>query len=101
MIPQIDCGAENWGSFHFASDESVTEVEFAEVVANILQAQGGLQGSWRAHNPDTDINLESQVAALAVRRCRDNFGIQLRGWRAGLEGVIRHALEQEKVARLL
>ncbi len=100
MVHQILCGAENWGVFHLASGDPCSSAEFAEVVADILDREGVLKREWRVETL-TDEELADQgepdSAALTVRRCRDNFGYQVRSWRQGLTGLIRAWLVQQKL----
>jgi dTDP-4-dehydrorhamnose reductase len=96
MIPQIQHGAENWGAFHYATGDAVSELEFAEALAAILRDSERLQGHWQALQRDADDgeSLSSSSAVLSVRRCRDNFGVQPHGWRQGLKSLVEHVLQE-------
>lgn len=97
---QIFCGAENWGVFHLASSDPCSSAEFAEVVADILEKEHQLKREWQVEALSEEA-LEAQgepdSAALSVRRCRDNFGYQVRSWRQGLTGLVRAWLVQQRL----
>lgn len=101
MCHQIICGAENWGIFHLASGDPCSSAEFTEAVADILEREGVLKREWRVESL-TEEELESQgepdSAALTVRRCRDNFGYQIRSWRQGLTSLVKAWLQQQKIS---
>lgn len=97
---QIFCGAENWGIFHLASGDPCSSAEFTEVVADILERDGALKREWRVEKlseEDLEAQAEPASAALTVRRCRDNFGYQVRSWRQGLVPLIRVWLAQQQL----
>ncbi|MGH1372615.1 MAG: SDR family oxidoreductase [Cellvibrionaceae bacterium] len=99
MVNQILCGADNWGVFHLSSGDPCSSAEFAEAVADILEREGALKRDWGVESLSEEalaLQGEPDSAALTVRRCRDNFGYQIRSWRQGLTGLIRHWLETQK-----
>jgi dTDP-4-dehydrorhamnose reductase len=102
MVNQVLCGADNWGVFHLASGDPCSSAEFTEAVAEILDREGALTRQWRVESL-TDEELAAQgepdSAALTVRRCRDNFGYQVRSWRQGLTSLIRNWLETQDISR--
>lgn len=94
MIPQIHHGAENWGAFHYASSEAVTEVEVVEALAELLNESNRLKGRWQLQTQNgEEIVVSPSSAVLSVRRCRDNFGVQVHGWRRGLKSLVDHILQ--------
>lgn len=101
MVQQILCGAENWGVFHLSSGDPCSSAEFAEAVADILEREGALKRQWCVESltdEELAVQGEPDSAALTVRRCRDNFGYQIRSWRQGLTGLIRTWLKQQDIA---
>lgn len=97
---QIFCGAENWGIFHLASGDPCSSADFTEAVADFLEKEGFLKREWRVEKlseEDLEAQAEPASAALTVRRCRDNFGYQVRSWRQGLAPLIRIWLAQQKL----
>ncbi len=100
MVQQIVCGAENWGVFHLSSGDPCSSAEFAEAVADILEREGALKRDWCVESlseEELQQQGEPDSAALAVRRCRDNFGYQIRSWRQGLTGIVRTWLAQQSI----
>lgn len=100
MVNQILCGSDNWGVFHLSSGDPCSSAEFAEAVADILQREGVLKREWSVESLSDEelaIQGEPDSAALTVRRCRDNFGYQIRSWRQGLTGLIRVWLELREI----
>ncbi len=99
MVNQILCGADNWGVFHLSSGDPCSSAEFAEAVADILAREGALKRDWCVESLSEEalaIQGEPDSAALTVRRCRDNFGYQVRSWRQGLTGLVRRWLDSQK-----
>ena len=100
MVQQIFCGAENWGVMHLASGDACSSAEVTEVVAEILDRLGRLRRAWHAESL-TEEQLEAlgepDSAVLTVRRCRDNFGYQVKSWRQGLSQLIRRWLELQAI----
>jgi len=99
MVNQILCGSDNWGVFHLSSGDPCSSAEFTEAVADILQREGALKRQWSVESLSDEelaVQGEPDSAALTVRRCRDNFGYQIRSWRQGLTGLIRTWLEQQE-----
>lgn len=100
MVNQIYCGSENWGVFHLASGDPCTSAELSEVVAEILERKGVLRRSWRIQRLDeaqSDTGSGPVSAALTVRRCRDNFGYQVKSWRQGLSRLVDNWIENQKL----
>lgn len=100
MVHQILCGADNWGVFHLSSGDPCSSAEFTEAVADILEREGALKREWSVESlteEELALQGEPDSAALTVRRCRDNFGYQIRSWRQGLTGLIRSWLKSQNI----
>lgn len=100
MVQQIFCGAENWGAIHLASSDPCSSAEVTEVVAETLDRLGALRRTWRVESLSEEqlSNLEEpESSVLTVRRCRDNFGYQVKSWRQGLSQLITAWLERHSV----
>ncbi len=98
MVNQLLCGADNWGVFHLSSGDPCSSAEFAEAVADILEREGALKREWCVESLSEEALAsqgEPDSAALTVRRCRDNFGYQIRSWRQGLTGLVRNWLAEQ------
>jgi len=92
LVKQIQCGADNWGVMQYCSADAVTELEFAQQLADILAQQ-----SWAGPEPVLEAIdvLPDQVpvsAVLASHRIRDDFGIQPRSWRPSLMPMVKQWL---------
>lgn len=85
LLKQVLVGAENWGVFHYASSDPCTEFEFAEYLSQVLVSQDRAV----AEVLDVGTGEFEPSAVLSCRRCRDDFGVQQRSWRQGLEGRVR------------
>lgn len=91
VLKQVLVGADNWGVFHYASSDPCTEFEFAEYLAQILISQDQAV----AEILDIGTGEFEPSAVLSCRRCRDDFGVQQRTWRQGLEGRVRAWLKAQ------
>lgn len=101
MVQQIFCGAENWGAIHLSSGDPCSSAEITEVVAEILDRHGALKRAWHAESLTEELGVardEPESSVLIVRRCRDNFGYQVKSWRQGLSQLIRRWLEQRSIS---
>ncbi len=100
IMSQALCGAQNWGAFHYASGDTCTEVELAEVVEKIL---------WDKHRIKATMDLsllneeelvldasEPVSSVLTIRRCRDDFGVQPKSWRQNLTTLVALWIEQQQ-----
>ncbi|MCE2027355.1 sugar nucleotide-binding protein [Sessilibacter corallicola] len=81
VVKQVSCGSQNWGIFHYSSADVCTEEELAEEISERLKSERDTQGMI---NDISDAEAKPYSAALGYRRLMDNFGIQPRTWRQGL-----------------
>ncbi len=81
VVKQVSCGSQNWGIFHYSSADVCTEEELAEEISERLKSECDAQGMI---NDISDADAKPYSAALGYRRLMDNFGIQPRTWRQGL-----------------
>lgn len=81
VVKQVSCGSQNWGIFHYSSADVCTEEELAEEISERLKSECDTQGMI---NDISDAEAKPYSAALGYRRLMDNFGIQPRTWRQGL-----------------
>jgi dTDP-4-dehydrorhamnose reductase len=81
IVKQVSCGSQNWGIFHYSSADVCTEEELAEEIYERLKTECNTQGSI---NDISDADANPYSAALGYRRLMDNFGVQPRTWRQGL-----------------
>ncbi len=96
VVKQVSCGSQNWGVFHYSSADVCTEEELAEEIYERLKSEHDTQGTI---NDISDAEAKPYSAALGYRRLMDNFGVQPRTWRQGLNlelsNWINHKLDAE------
>ena len=110
IVKQIITGADNWGVFHYCSEDKCSEWEFGALIAEqftdikrndfhisrIKDASRRLRAVPLAQRDDEEgliVQQEPASAVLSCRRIRNNFGIQPRTWRQGLKAQIRNWLQ--------
>jgi dTDP-4-dehydrorhamnose reductase len=91
LVKQVFAKADNWGVYHYTSSDPCSEWEFAECLRQILQSQDQPV----AELVDVSTGEFEPSAVLSCRRCRDDFGVQQRSWRQGLEARIRSWLKSK------
>jgi dTDP-4-dehydrorhamnose reductase len=99
ITQQIFSGAENWGIFHYCSNDKCSEFEFAQAIAQTYSDLTPLQSqllptAWKDRE-DLLRMCEPHSAVLSCRRIRNNFGIQTRTWTQGLKNHIREWISQQ------
>ncbi len=87
---QIDCGAENWGVMHFASEDACSESEFAQLVLELLSREVEVPGCLDVMPAEGGV----MSAVLGGRRLREGFGVQPTTWRQGLRMLVSMWLRQ-------
>jgi len=92
IIQQIDCGAENWGVMHYASNQICSQAELAEAVLGVLAELGPDWELPPLQREETPPDLEPVSAVLSCRRLRDAFGIHPRDWEPGLKPLVQQWL---------
>ncbi|GAA5317415.1 MAG: sugar nucleotide-binding protein [Candidatus Pelagadaptatus aseana] len=94
---QILCGAENWGVVHYACGDACSVEELAEALVDHLRDDHNMSRDlWFVEVEDEEHPLlakEPVSAALTMRRCRDDFGVQHKSWRQGLGNTVSQYLE--------
>jgi dTDP-4-dehydrorhamnose reductase len=95
---QILCGAENWGIVHYACGDACSVEELAEAVVDHLRDDHDMKRDlWYVEELDEEhplLSKEPVSAALTMRRCRDDFGVQHKSWRQGLGSTVSQYLDQ-------
>lgn len=91
VIKQLDCGIENWGTYHYCASESVNWFNFCEAVIAATRQFEDL--------PLEELKLVSQdklfevsfpdYSVLDCSKILRDFGVHQRAWRAGLINVAR------------
>jgi len=85
LIKQVLSQSDNWGVYHYASSDACSEWEFADHLRQVLLGQNRAV----AELEDTGADELESSAVLSCRRGRDDFGIQQRSWRQGVEARVR------------
>lgn len=92
LMKQVLSQSENWGVYHYASSDACSEWEFADHLRQVLLAQGRAVAELEDAGSE---ELESS-AVLSCRRSRDDFGIQQRSWRQGVEARVHDWLQLQE-----
>lgn len=82
VIQQLECGAEAWGTYQYASADPVSLYNLG------LEIAATLPSGERPHLIDEDASwqrLEPANAILNCKKIRHTFGIQQRSWRDSLD----------------
>lgn len=81
ILKQIDCGAENWGVIHYASEGAATELGIANMIHEALLSKNIERPLPIAlDNKHTAYCVPARSALLDSSRCMANFGIQPGSW---------------------
>lgn len=91
ILQQLDCGAEVWGTYHYAGSEPVSENSFAEIV--IAEASQHCPLKVRKLKM-VKVNEREGIqppanASLACNKILNTFGIHTRPWRNTLSRLIK------------
>lgn len=91
LLQQISCGADAWGTYHYAGAEPVSENSFAEMV--IAEASQHRPLSIRKLKMDKVSDREGiqppANASLSCSKILNTFGVHNRPWRNTLSRMIR------------
>ncbi|WP_263080587.1 NAD(P)-dependent oxidoreductase [Endozoicomonas sp. Mp262] len=90
IIQQLDCGADVWGTYHYASTEAVSENSFAEIVTleashyhhlKVKKLKMNKMDNRKGVLPPANANLDCSLIL-------NTFGIHRRPWRTALSKII-------------
>ncbi len=100
IVHQLDCLAEPWGTYHYASAEPVSENRFAEtVIADASQYQPLTIRKLRMDKLNERDGLQAPAnATLACRKILSTFGVHNKPWRGTLARMIRRYFKHRSVA---
>ena len=91
LLQQLGCGAEAWGTYHYAGAEPVSENSFAEMV--IAEASQHRLLTVRKLKMDKISDREGiqppANASLSCNKILNTFGVHNRPWRNTLSRIIR------------
>jgi len=93
MIRQVLCGAQVWGTYHYAGAEVVSQLALARAAAEHLMSADEVSELVRAAQPDQIAALpEPGNAALGCIKIRNTFGVKQRSWRKELATIALNCL---------
>ena len=92
IIKQLDCGIDNWGTYHYCATETVTWFGFCEaVIAAARQYEDlPLEQLVSVHQSELSPHARASYGALNCEKILRDFGIHQRSWRTGLMKVVRN-----------
>ncbi|USE37941.1 sugar nucleotide-binding protein [Endozoicomonas sp. SCSIO W0465] len=95
IIQQLGCGAEPWGTYHYAGAESISENRFAEaVIAEASQYQDLKIRKLRMDKLNDRNGIQAPAnATLSCRKILSTFGVHNKPWRGTLSRMIRSYYE--------
>ncbi|MGO0305954.1 SDR family oxidoreductase [Endozoicomonas acroporae] len=95
IIQQLGCGAEPWGTYHYAGAESISENRFAEVViSEASQFQDLKIRKLRMDKLNDRNGIQAPAnATLSCRKILSTFGVHNKPWRGALARMIRSYYE--------
>ncbi|MFK0569675.1 SDR family oxidoreductase [Endozoicomonas sp.] len=96
IVQQLGCGAEPWGTYHYAGAEPVSENRFAEtVISEASQYQSLKVRKLRMDKLSERDGIQAPAnATLANRKILSTFGVHNRPWRGTLSRLIRNYYEE-------
>ncbi len=91
MIKQLDCGLQNWGTYHYCASESVSWFGFCEaIIAGARQYEDlSLEALVSVNQSELGPYSRPASSVLDCNKILGDFGIHQRNWRSGLMQVIR------------
>lgn len=95
IIQQLGCGAEPWGTYHYAGAESISENRFAEaVISEASQYQDLKIRKLRMDKLHDRNGIQAPAnATLSCRKILSTFGVHNKPWRGSLSRMIRSYYE--------
>ncbi|WP_419537218.1 SDR family oxidoreductase [Endozoicomonas sp.] len=95
IIQQLGCGAEPWGTYHYAGAEPISENRFAEtVISEASQYQALKIRKLRMDKLNERDGIQAPTnATLTCRKILSTFGVHNRPWRSSLARMIKRYYE--------
>lgn len=96
IVQQLGCGAQAWGTYHYAGAEPVSENSFAEIViSEASQYQPLTIRKLRMDKMNDRDGIQAPAnATLACGKILNTFGVHNRPWRNTLSRLIRNYYDQ-------
>ncbi len=95
IIQQLGCGAEPWGTYHYAGTEPISENRFAEtVISEASQYQTLKIRKLRMDKLHECDGIQAPAnATLSCRKILSTFGVHNKPWRGSLSRMIKSYYE--------
>lgn len=101
MVQQLDCGANDWGTYHYCGREATSWYQLCQDIVAETRNYGTLateavipikthEYPYRAQRPLNSV--------LSCHRILENFGIQQRSWKPELARVVQRCCEWDEDA---
>ncbi|PJE78987.1 dTDP-4-dehydrorhamnose reductase [invertebrate metagenome] len=100
IIQQMDCGAQVWGTYHYAASEFVSQNSFAEVVIAEASKYTPLKvRKLKMAKMDTLQGIKPPAnACLSCQSILNTFGVHQRSWRKTVARIIKNYYEHHVMA---
>ena len=97
MLQQLDCGAEVWGTYHYAGSEPVSENSFAEIVIAEASQYSPLKvRKLRMVKVSEREGVQPPAnASLSCNKILNTFGVHTRPWRNTLSRLIKNYYDNQ------
>lgn len=97
IVQQLDCGADAWGTYHYAGSEEVSENSFAEIViAEASQYQSLRVRKLRMVKVSEREGIQPPAnASLASNKILSTFGVHTRSWRNALAKMVKNYYQNQ------
>lgn len=91
IIKQLDCGVENWGTYHYCATETVAWYGFSEAIIAAARQYEDLPLEELVSVHQSELGQHQRVAysELDCSKILCDFGIHQRSWRTGLVIAVR------------
>lgn len=98
MLQQLDCGADAWGTYHYAGAEPVSENSFAEIViAEASQYQSLKVRKLRMVKVSEREGIQPPAnASLSCNKILNTFGVHTRPWRSTVSRLVKDYYQNQQ-----
>ncbi len=93
ILQQVDCGASNWGTYHYAASEPVSERRFIDTLLTETRQWADIDCKILCEADDRKRELMN--SALDSEKVLNTFGIHARPWRPALAKAVRDTLQSQ------
>ncbi|NRB38334.1 MAG: sugar nucleotide-binding protein [Pseudomonadales bacterium] len=100
ILLQLDCGAQAWGLYHYASSDAAIGFQFVEAIvaqASQFDANIDARSLHFEHNDAEDSEFYFEPIVLNCQKLLNTFGIHQKPWRALLAEVVKDYFEEVNI----